>query len=471
VTSEQAPFVCRCLIRAASSIVPRRARPEWRAKWEANLRNWRILLDRGELTAGDYAELLRFSWGSFREAFWLRISPEHLRHVLRSPGLLVAVFTAIGAALAVLSGGFAGTRALFGPPPVADPDSLVRIRYTGSMNQPTGVPPRLVPLWRQKSKLLADLAGYVREPYWHARVTPNFFPLLGARPALGRTFQPGDGDVAVLSDQTWRTVYGADPRVLGKSVALDGRDFMIIGVLPAEFWAITRAIQVWTPLSLEPGPGPDAPLLIGAIGRLKRGASKDALRPELLGIARAAGRYLPRAPEVGTFPGVPERPLFTYATVALFALLVGMVMLFRGHLLSLRHGWRYGAFLALKTLMAVAIPLLAWVETAAGLRAWLQESAFRDLLTGPVLTLAFIVGFALAMLWSFADQRRRCPVCLCLMAMPVTMGSWASVFDPVTTELLCDAGHGSLCLQETESGSDRWTGMDKSWSDLFDRKE
>ncbi len=57
------------------------------------------------------------------------------------------------------------------------------------------------------------------------------------------------------------------------------------------------------------------------------------------------------------------------------------------------------------------------------------------------------------------------------MAMPVTMGSWASVFDPVTTELLCDSGHGSLCLQETESGSDRWTGMDKSWSDLFDRKE
>jgi hypothetical protein len=467
----QPPLLCRCLIRVASAIVPRRARSEWRATWDADLRNWRVLFDRGELTAGDYAELLRFSWGSFRSAFRLRISPEHLRHAMRSPGFFLAALAAFSVLLAIVSGGFAGTRALFRATPVADADALVSIRYTGSITQPSGVPPRLVPLWRDRSRLLADLAGYVREPHGHARVTANFFPLLGTRPALGRTFRPGDDEVAVLSDAAWRTVYGADPRVLGHAITLDGREFTVIGVLPAGFWAISRTIQVWTPLSLEPGPGPDAPFLIGAVGRLKKGASKDALRGELLRVARAAGRYLPRAPEVAPFSSLPERPLFTYAAVALFALAVGIVPLFRGHLLSLRHGWRYGAFLALKTLMVVAIPLLAWIEVAAALGARLPEGGVRDLLAGPVLTVAFILGSALAMLWSFADQRRRCPVCLYSLAMPVTMGSWGSVFDPVTTELLCDSGHGSLCLQETEGGSDRWTGMDKSWADLFDRKE
>ncbi len=466
----QPPLLCRCFVRLASWIVPRPARSQWRAKWHANLRNWLILLDRGELTLGDHAELLRYGWGGFREAFRLRVSPAQWRQAIRSPGFLLAALAACAFALAVLSGGFAGTRALFAPAPVADADSLVRVRYTGSLNQPAGVPPRLIPLWRQKSKLLADLAGYVREPSWHARVTANFFPLLGVRPALGRAFRPGDGDVALLSNDAWRTVYGADARVLGKAITLDGRDFTVIGVLPAGFWAIARGIQVWSPLSLEPVPGPEAPFLVGAVGRLKKGASRDALRGELLRVARAAGRYLPRAPEVGPFPGVPERPLFTYAGVTLFALLVGAVLLVRGHPVSLHHGWRYGAFLALKTLIAVAIPLLAWIETAAAFGAWLPEAVFRELVVGPVLTLSFIFGSALAIWWSFADQRRRCPVCLHLLAMPVTMGSWASIFDPVTTELLCDAGHGSLCLPEAETGADRWTGMDASWADLFDHK-
>jgi hypothetical protein len=467
----QPPLLCRGLIRLASWIVPSRARSEWRAKWDRSLRNWRILFERGELTAKDHADLLHYSWSSFREAFWLRITPGHLRHTMHSPGFLLAAAAAVIVVLAVLSEGFAGARTLFRPWLVADPGQLVSIRYTGALNQPYGVPPRLVTLWRARSGLLDDLAGYVREPYWHARVTPNFFSLLGVQAALGRTFRAGDGDVAVLGNAVWRSVYGGDPHAVGKTMGLDGREFIIIGVLPAGFWAISRTIRVWTPVSLEPGPGPDAPFLIGAVGRLKKGASRDELRGELLRAARASGRYLPRAPEVVAYWNVPERPLTTYATVSLFALAVGILMLVRARLLSLRHRWRYGAFLALKTLLAVAVPLLAWIEASAALRAWLPESGLADILAGWVLTAAFVLGSALAMWWVFADQRRRCPVCLYRLAMPVTMGSWASVLDPVTTELLCDAGHGSLCLPETETGSESWTDMDASWSDLFEKKE
>jgi hypothetical protein len=55
----------------------------------------------------------------------------------------------------------------------------------------------------------------------------------------------------------------------------------------------------------------------------------------------------------------------------------------------------------------------------------------------------------------------------------VTLGSWSSsLLDPVTTEFVCERGHGSLAMPETDASSaerDRWTGMDDSWRDLFTR--
>lgn len=78
-----------------------------------------------------------------------------------------------------------------------------------------------------------------------ALATANFFEVLGARAAFGRTFGSADGDapVAVLSDRLWRSRFGADPSVLGRSVTLaagSGRSrapalYTIVGVLPPDF--------------------------------------------------------------------------------------------------------------------------------------------------------------------------------------------------------------------------------------------
>jgi hypothetical protein len=47
------------------------------------------------------------------------------------------------------------------------------------------------------------------------------------------------------------------------------------------------------------------------------------------------------------------------------------------------------------------------------------------------------------------------------------MGSWGSMFDPVTTEFLCDDGHGALSLAESEIGEgDRWVTLDASWREF-----
>ena len=72
------------------------------------------------------------------------------------------------------------------------------------------------------------------------RVSSNLLPMLGARPALGRLFvadedAPGRPATAVLAYGTWVRRYGADPRVVGTSIVLNGQTCEVIGVLPEAF--------------------------------------------------------------------------------------------------------------------------------------------------------------------------------------------------------------------------------------------
>ena len=72
------------------------------------------------------------------------------------------------------------------------------------------------------------------------RVSSNLLPMLGARAAHGRLFdaaddRPGRTGTAVLHYGTWMRRYGGDPRVIGRSIMLNGQPFEIIGVLPASF--------------------------------------------------------------------------------------------------------------------------------------------------------------------------------------------------------------------------------------------
>ena len=70
--------------------------------------------------------------------------------------------------------------------------------------------------------------------------TGNFFSVLGAEAALGRTFGAADEaagppTVILLSDELWRTRYGADPGVVGRSVDVNGQPTTVVGVMPPGF--------------------------------------------------------------------------------------------------------------------------------------------------------------------------------------------------------------------------------------------
>ena len=82
-------------------------------------------------------------------------------------------------------------------------------------------------------------------------VSGNYFAMLRVPPLAGRAFGPADDDaaaapVAMIAEDLWRTRLQADPAVLGKSIAISGRNFTVVGIVPKQVrglnlnWAIRR---------------------------------------------------------------------------------------------------------------------------------------------------------------------------------------------------------------------------------------
>ncbi len=160
--------------------------------------------------------------------------------------------------------------------------------------------------------------------------------------------------------------------------------------------------------------------------------------------------------------------LVIHGLVIVFSLVVGAVILLTGrHALSGRTV-RYWLFFVFKTLLLAGAVLLLWVEANGPLWEWVNHGApWRRLLVLPPCLLCIFL-FGVVMLWCLADQRLRCPVCLRRLSLPTSFGSWASVFDPPSTEMFCEAGHGTLNVAARAGAMpDQWTPLDSSWRDLF----
>ena len=130
-----------------------------------------------------------------------------------------------------------------------------------------------------------------------ARVSPHYFDIFGIQPSLGRTFagdedQVGKEHVAVLSHALWDSTFGADPRVVGRSIILDGIPHIVIGVLPAG-GAFDRAFaQIWRPLAFEPANMTRNFHWFGAFAKLKRGVTLKQATAQMDAIgARIAKDY------------------------------------------------------------------------------------------------------------------------------------------------------------------------------------
>jgi hypothetical protein len=388
--------------------------------------------------------------------------------ILHGPAVVLGTGGALLLLIAICSNGLHGTRSLFAAIPVEDPAALISIDYASRPNERAATLARLIPLWRAKSPLLGDVASY-RFQYngsfgW---VSWNFFSLLGVRPAAGRLLQAGDRDAVLISYPAWRSLYSRNPRIVGTKIQTAGRNYTVMGVLPEGFWALSPVVDVWAPLDLgTASPGPR--FFVGAIARMRPSADVGRLGKQLSEIARTAN--LPARPVhifalANRLPG-GEADLYLIGT--LFAAISCLVMVTREHPRPTGPCWRYWPFLGAKIALTVSIPLLAWIETDGLIRTFRPALGAAATAARILAALTFLVICVRALWWSFADQRRRCPVCLQRLSMPVSVGSAASIFDPAITELVCPNGHGALSLPDDDAGRrDQWIALDSSWGELF----
>ncbi len=192
------------------------------------------------------------------------------RILLRNPGfsatavLLLAL--GIGANTAIFS---LVNAVLLRPLPYPDPSRIMQIWHVPPAKSFPGlslfsVSPANYVDWKSQNHSFEEMAAYGGarfnvggkerpESIQAATVAPNFFSILRVQPLLGRGFtpdddRPGQGHVVILGHALWRDRFGADPRVVGRNIVLDGETYQVIGVMSPTFkfpvWA-----QLWTPLA------------------------------------------------------------------------------------------------------------------------------------------------------------------------------------------------------------------------------
>jgi len=236
-----------------------------------------------------------------------------VRKLSRTPGFTtIAAFTlalAIGATTAIFS---VIDGVLLKPLPFREPERVVRVTNLRDGNRMVSSVPDFLDI-RAQSKSYASLAaldnqamnltgGSEPERISAARVGATFWSLLGVTPQVGRGFAPNEDSqsaarTVVLSDGLWKRRFGGDRRIVGKTIALDGNSFTVIGVAPAGFSFPDRP-DVWIPLVFaqdDLNPDGRGAHWMGIMGRLAPNVTVAQATSELVTITRRLEQQYPES--------------------------------------------------------------------------------------------------------------------------------------------------------------------------------
>jgi putative ABC transport system permease protein len=239
-----------------------------------------------------------------------------LRHALRmfrQSGLsftlaaVVALGLGIGANTAMFS---LINTVLLREPPFPKSDRIVILKTKTKEGSFSGASPTKFAHWAQQTQVLEDVAAYgggvvnwtggpFPQQLRSERVSSAYFRLFGVPFVVGRPFspdedKPGAPPVVVISEGLWRSRFGSDPNVAGRTMLLGGEQHVITGVVASrfDFEDLDRAPEVWVPFQLDPN-SVDQGHYFEAAGRLKDGASLQAAKARLGVSADAYRRKFP----------------------------------------------------------------------------------------------------------------------------------------------------------------------------------
>jgi putative ABC transport system permease protein len=272
-----------------------------------------------------------------------------LRTLAKNPGFTAAAVLTLGLGIGANTAIFSVVDGvLLSPLAGRDPDRLAML-WESTQNAPqvpVSYPDYLD--WRQRAQSFEDIAVYSGfdqftmtgegdpERIHGGLASGNLFTVFGVEPGSGRLLAPRDDHldadpVAVISEGFWHRRFAADPRVVGRSIRLDGNAYTIVGVLPPSFRL--AGAEVWLPL----GRFTHTPRFVRAnhgligIGRLKPGVTVDQMLADLGAVARQLQREYPAdnagigaagAPLKEMMVGSIRRPLGVLAAAVGLVLLV-----------------------------------------------------------------------------------------------------------------------------------------------------
>ena len=224
---------------------------------------------------------------------------QSLRLLAKNPGFTaIAVLTlalGIGANTAIFT---IANALLLRSLPFADPDRLVLV--SGTLSSERDAAGRLsFPFYNalhDRNHSFSSVAVCTFESFsltghgdpeqvYAARTSWNFFDLLGVKPVAGRTFSQEDDrrggpQVVMISYELWNRVLGGDRDAVGSTLALEGRDYTVIGILPPHFGVslLGPKVDIWAPRVAEMSLVTPARVAAGGIyfyvvGRLAPGVS------------------------------------------------------------------------------------------------------------------------------------------------------------------------------------------------------
>jgi len=241
-----------------------------------------------------------------------------LRQLLKSPGFTATAVATLALGIAVNATMFSLVSAFLIPHlPGRDAKNLIVI---SSVNPDGGMQADIDPIsapnylqWSKDTRIfsgtaathsqLGSLSGPGQQPeaVSYSAVTTNYFSLLGASPQLGRTFaagedQSGHDHIVVLSNGLWKRRFGSDPSIVGRTVRLNREDYVVAGVMPADFRLLGFIPQLWTPLTLtlaDSAPAARNNRFLRMFARLQPGVTLEQARAHVNVLAQQAQHDFP----------------------------------------------------------------------------------------------------------------------------------------------------------------------------------